>query len=251
MIAKGGFVGDTYEIFQDCDENRKWLNIRRYNNGSEREYRLENYRRPKGSDEGVRLAFAKGKNFNKDMYKYKKPEQESSDSGDEGFSDSPDDPGEFTIHKSKWSVKNEFHVFNQAGEQVGTLKAKAKGKVIRTSTIVEQGEQGHKQWEKDYKAKIKKIKYTIELKDNEPVVFKIKKADGGKYTWSSAAYDAECRGWTESVVTTMDCHDPCTAMLMGFICTQVLCPGDIHDGCKDELRYHDDIFPELDDPNGH
>jgi len=248
MVAKSAIVGDTYEIFQDCDETKKWLNIRRYNNGNQREYRLENYVRAEGADEGERLAYAQGNNFEKDMYHYKKPEQESSDSGDEGFSDSPDDDGEFTIHKSKWNVKNEFKIFNKAGEEVGTLKAKAKGKVIRTSTFHEDEQEDgtvKKYWTKEYEAKIKKIKYKIALPGHDEVTFKFKKAADKSFAANCAAFNSEFLDGSHSMVESMDGYDPCSAFLMGFICTQVLCPGDIHDGCKDELRYHDDIFPEL------
>jgi len=250
----GALVGDTYEIFTEHDgQHSKWLNIRRYRTDAGADYRLENYVRKEGEDSGERLANAQADNFTSDMYKYKKPEQESSGSED-NFSDSPDDPGEFTVHKAKWSVKNKVVIQDKEGNPVGEIKCKAKGKLIRESIVRQhapaEGEaEGRKYWETKYDSRIKKIKYTIELNGQEPVSFKLKGSIRKKEpcVWECDAFKCSSSNPNSSAVETLEGHNPATAMMMAFICTQVLCPGDIHDGCQPSG--HDDVFPPLEDLN--
>jgi hypothetical protein len=255
--------GDTYEILKEENgEWMKWLNIRRYRDGNKGRYRLENYIRPQEGDpeykdhkdEGQQLAVATADNFSPDDYHYKKPE-EVSESGESNYSDSPDDPGEYSVHKCKWKVENSVKICDKDGNEIGECKVKAKGKVSRLAIVREMApaegeEHGRKYWERSYEPRIKKIKYTLKLNDHEDVKFTLKGScnkSGQTFEWETANFKASSSNPQSSHVETFDGHNPCTGMLMGFICTQVLCPGDIKDGCQP--KGHDDVFPPLDDLN--
>jgi hypothetical protein len=249
--------GDTYDIYKG---DMKWLNIRRHRNGQLGTYKLENFVRPQEGepgypdhkDDGQLLATATVNNFSPDDYHFKKPE-EVSESGESNYSDSPDDVGEFSVHKCKWKVENSVQILDKAGNVIGEAKCKAKGKVSRIATIHQdqdaEGQPGPKYWKKEYQPRIKKVKYTLKLTGHEDVKFTLKGSCNKKTTfeWATEAFRATSSDPCNSEVETFDGHNPCTGFLMGFICTQVLCPGDISEGCKP--GYHDDIFPHLEDPN--
>merc|ERR1711865_124851 len=249
--------GDTYEIMkEEGGEWHKWLNIRRYGSSGTCTYKLENYVRPKEGDarfadhehEGEVLASANADNFSPDDYHYKHPE-EVSESGESDYSDSPDDPGEFQIHKAKWKVENTVVICDKDGVEIGSCHVKAKGSCKRHAEIVERhdehGEVCGKDWKIDYDGKIKKIKYTLKLEGHEDVKFKLKGSCNHQcmFEWETANFVAKSDNRQKSDIQTFDGHNPSTGMLMGFICTQVLCPGDIKDGC--EPSRHDGVFPRL------
>lgn len=249
--------GDTYEIW--LGEN-KWLNIRRHMNSGLGTYKLENYVRPlegdpryeDHKDDGELLAYATANNFSPDDYHYKKPE-EVSESGESNYSDSPDDVGEFTVHKCKWKVENSVKIFDKDGNEIGEAKVKAKGKVTREATICERGgdREGSvvKYWKREYHPRIKKIKYTLKLTGHEDVKFTLKGSCNkpSTFEWETEAFKASSSNKQNSDIETFDGHNPNTGFLMGFICTQVLCPGDIFEGCRPGGA--DDVFPYLEDPN--
>jgi len=196
---------------------------------------------------------AQADNFSPDDYHYKKPE-EVSESGESDYSDSPDDAGEYSVHKCKWKVENVVKIHDKEGTEIGSCHVKAKGKVSRMAMVREHApregeEHGQKYWDVSYDVRIKKIKYTLKLTGHDDVKFKLKGScnKAVPFSWETASFKATSSNAQHSDIETFDGHDPATGMLMGFICTQVLCPGDIREGCVP--KGHDDLFPHLDELN--
>jgi len=249
--------GDTYELWtkhKDHPERMKWLNIRRYKMEHDKvKYILENYQREEGKDTGQVLAYAIADPFDPSDYKYDKPEMES-DSSCDNMSDSPDDAGEMRIDKAKWKTKGKVQVCTPEGEALGEISIKAKGKIYRTAEVVEftrcngegQEDTKHCRYKIDYDTHLKKMKYKIEIPAQEDVEFKIKKDKASKcLSWDTAAFSASSRSNNKTECKTNAGFNTNVSFLMSFICSQVLCPNDVKEGCEPS-KYGDNVFKELD-----
>ena len=177
-----------------------------------------------------------------------------SDSSNDDMSDSPDEAGEMRVDKAKWKTKGKVEVCTPDGTSLGRISIKAKGKIYRTAEVEEftkchgedEEDTNHCRWNISYDTHLKKMKYKIEIPDQEEVEFKIKKDKASKkLSWDTAAFSASSKSNKKTECKTNAGFNTNVSFLMSFICSQVLCPNDVKEGCEPS-KHGDKVFKELD-----
>lgn len=241
LFKKTGFMARDQNVFQDCDESKKWLMMDKEGDfWGGPTYVLENFVREDGSKRGQCLCAARLKVT--DCRTYGHDTHEDSDSSSE---DSEGNEIEVHITKMKWAqaVKVKFYSDRDMTEEIASVKVKAKGKAKRTTittTIEDKDEEGnvtgeHEETSYEYSKKVKKVKYTIsEMKghDEPPKINLEGKPNKSAYKleWDGPVFQAEIdsNGWgSQEIIVKSEWENPSLGMLMGYIVAKEISPDDI------------------------
>jgi len=239
LCKKAGMMSSDFEVFQDCDDKKKWLFIDKKGSiWKDPKYILENYVRDE-KKQGKVLASAKIGDANVKVYGHET--HEDSDGSDDYSADSGDEADVQTT-KMKWAQKLKVKLYSdrEMKTQVAEVVVKAKGKAKKIErTVTSTDEEGNESSSTsvDVKKKVKKMIYKLHFMDGkDDCEIHLKGKFNGKESdlvWTCPVFEASTKGFFNPKVTiSTKWKDTGFAFLLGFITAAELAPNDIADNVK-------------------